>query len=109
MMLHDLITLAVVALCLWAIVDPRVPTGVVPTIGLCVVGVAALWSLDDWAPPQTVVDTMLGGLGLVGGGAAWRVFRRRRKCPMRRSTDWGCLDELPADELHRVSGGKGTP
>jgi hypothetical protein len=87
-MLHDAVTLSVAALCLWAIVSARVPTGIVITVGLCVILVATLWSLDDWASPQTVLDTVLGGLGLVGAGLVWRCYRRPR-CRMRRSGDWG--------------------
>lgn len=86
---HDFITVTVAAMCLWAIVSPSVPTRVLPTAGLAVIGIAAIWSLDYWMPATLVVDTMLGGMGLIGAGVLWRVWlRRRRPVPMRRQTDW---------------------
>lgn len=102
-MLHDWMTISFAALCLWAIVSPRVPTGIVPTIGLCIVASAALWSLDDMAPAQTVLDAMIGGLCVVGAGLLWR-FYRRPKHQMRRRTDWGDLPPVRPEDLHRVAG-----
>lgn len=104
-MLHDLVTLSVAMVCLWAIVSPRVPTGILPTIGLGAIFVAALWSLDDWAPAPTVVDVMLGGIGLIGVGVLWRAYRKP-KPQMRRSSDWlGATQPLTRDETRQVAGG----
>jgi len=107
-MLHDLVTLSVAMVCLWAIVSPRVPTGILPTIGLGAIFVAALWSLDDWAPAPTVVDVMLGGIGLIGAGMVWRCYRKPRP-HMRRSSDWlGAtqpLTRLDPEQQRHVAGG----
>lgn len=104
-MLHDLVTLSVAMVCLWAIVSPRVPTGILPTIGLGAIFVAALWSLDDWAPAPTVVDVMLGGIGLIGVGMVWRCYRKPRP-HMRRSSDWlGATQPLSREEQRQVVGG----
>lgn len=105
--LHDVVTAAVACLCLWAIVSPRVHTGILPTIGLGAIFVAAIWSLDDWAPAPTVVDVMLGGIGLVGLGVLWRVYRSP-KSRMRRSSDWlGATQPLSRDQQRQVAGGRG--
>lgn len=83
-MLHDVVTWTVALLLLCMLISPRVPTGVLPSLGLGVLLVATLWSLDDQAPGPTIVDTMIGGLGLVGWGITWRFhvtprLRRRRE------------------------------
>ena len=103
--LHDYVTVAVIALCLWAIVSPKVHTGIFPTAGLGTICVAAFWSLDDWAPAPTVVDVMLGGIGLIGVGVLWRAYRKP-KPQMRRSSDWlGATQPLTRDETRQVAGG----
>ena len=107
MMLHDFITWTVIALIAWAIVSPRVPTGIMPSAGLGVIGFALIWSLDDWHQPSTTLDLVIGGLGLVGWGMVWRLARKRR-CHMRRSSDWAPLDEIPPEQQRQVSGGKGV-
>ena len=104
-MLHDLVTFSVACLCMWAIVSPRVPTGILPTMGLGAIFVAAAWSLDDWAPAPTVVDVMLGGIGLIGVGVLWRAYRKP-KPQMRRSSDWlGATQPLTPDQQRQVAGG----
>jgi len=102
---HDLATIAVALVCLWAIVSPKVHTGILPTIGLGAIFIAALWSLDDWAPAPTVVDVMLGGIGLIGVGVLWRAYRKP-KPQMRRSSDWlGATQPLTPDQQRQVAGG----
>lgn len=86
-MLHDLLSIIVVMMCLWAIVSPRVPTGIVATVGLCVIAVAALWSLDDWAPWDAVATTLLLGNAIAGVAGLWRCTRKPT-CMMRRASDW---------------------
>ena len=90
MMLHDAVSWSVFLLCLVLIVSPNVPTGIVPTIGLAVIGGAALWSMDDWAPAATVLDALLGGVGLTAGAVLWRSHRRGRdrQAMNRRRSDW---------------------
>lgn len=104
--LHDFVTVSVILVIVYAIVSPRVPTGIMPTAGLCMIGFALVWSLDDRHQPDVTLNYITGGLGLVAWGLGWRMWRRRG-CKMRRSTDWGDLDELRPEDLHRVSGGKG--
>ncbi|MEY5097290.1 MAG: hypothetical protein RJA36_9 [Pseudomonadota bacterium] len=102
---HDLATIAVAMVCLWAIVSPKVHTGILPTTGLGAIFIAALWSLDDWAPAPTVVDVMLGGIGLIGLGVVWRVYRKPRP-QMRRSSDWlDATQPLTQEEQRQVVGG----
>lgn len=108
-MMHDALALLSAALCMWAVVHPRVPTGLLPTLGLGVMFVASMWSLDDWASADGVLDLMTVGVCLVGVGGFWRVLRRPRNNMMRRNTDWGELETLDEDRQRQVSGGKGTP
>lgn len=107
-MLHDLVTFTVAFLCMWAIVSPKVHTGILPTIGLGAIFVASLWSLDDWAPAPSVVDVMLGGMALIFMGVVWRVYRRP-KPHMRRSSDWMDATQplTPEEQRHVVGGSRG--
>lgn len=108
-MLHDLVTFTIACLCMWAIVSPRVHTGILPTIGLGAIFVAALWSLDDWAPAPTIVDVMLGGMGLIFWGVVWRVYRRPER-KMRRASDWmDATQPLTPEEQRQVVGGSRGP
>lgn len=109
-MLHDLLTLdnlvtiAVAGVLLWALVSPRVPTGVLPTIGIGVLLVGTIWSLDDWAPGPTVVDVLIGGLGLIGLGLVRRCYKHPKR-RMRRATDW--MPTQPGEESgEHVAGGR---
>ena len=101
-MLHDALSVAVVALCMWAIVSPRVPTGVFGTAGLGIVAVAALWSVDDAYNPFAAIDLLLSGVLFIGAGLAWRLLRRERAAtqPPR---------ELDHEYHGRVSGGRSPP
>ena len=107
-MVHDSLAALVVMFSLWAIVSPRVPTGVLGTAGLGLMAVATLWSFDDFADPLAALDLLLGGIATVAAGVAWRVLRHRQP-HMRRADDWAApMHKL--DEYHsRVSGGKRTP
>jgi hypothetical protein len=52
-----------------------------------------------------VVDVMLGGIGLIGLGVVWRVYRKPRP-HMRRSSDWlGATQPLSREEQRQVVGG----
>lgn len=103
--LHDFVTTGVAILVLWTIVSPKVHTGILPTAGLGAIFVAAIWSLDDWAPAPTVVDVMLGGIGLIGLGVLWRAYRKP-KPQMRRSSDWlGATQPLNPEQQRQVAGG----
>lgn len=85
-MLHDAIAFLVAALCLWAIISHRVPTGVLITTGLGAIFVVAVWSVDDGFDHGAAFEIMLGALGLIGAGVAWRCGRRYPR-PMRRVED----------------------
>ena len=105
-MAHDLLTLTVAAMCMAAILSPRVPTGIVPTIGLAVVAGAALWSLDDFAPPDKVADMLFVGLSIAGAAGLWRCHRRPKRL-MRRASDWQGAQPRPLtpDEQRQAAGG----
>jgi hypothetical protein len=109
-MLHDVVTGTVLLLVLWAIISPAVHTGIFATAGLGVIFGAGLWSLDDWAPGPTVVDAMLGGIGLIGLEAAMHVLRDYRARRARQAQPWGKTQPLrrvtPAEQ-RQVAGGHG--
>lgn len=114
MMLHDIVTIIVFALCVWAIVSPHVPTGILATTGLGVLALATLWSLDVTRDEEMIVNAMIGGMGLVGAGVALRVLRRRSP-HMRRLSDWGAdwastqpAREIDITEQRHISGGSKT-
>lgn len=86
-MLHDVVSLLVAALSLWAIISPRVPTGVLITTGLGAIFVVAVWSIDDGYHADAALDLVLGALALIGLGVAWRCGRRYPRA-MRRVDDW---------------------
>lgn len=113
-MLHTALVLAVFGLCLWAIVSPAVPTGVLGTVGLCLIGAGALLGLDDYTH-YGIVDVLLAGVVCGGLHVAWRVaLSRRWHGHMRRLSDWapGWDDSWPpprnvdpADRQH-IAGGR---
>lgn len=86
-MLHDTVSLLVAMLALWAIVSPRVPTGVFITAGLGAVFVVSVWSIDDGFNSDVALDLLLGALSMIGVGVAWRCARRYPRA-MRRADDW---------------------
>jgi len=96
-MAHDVVTMSVALMCLWGIASPRIPTGTIGTAGLGTIAVAALWSLDASVNSGSAIDVVFGGMGLVCFHVLLRVFLRPRPfTPMRRTTDWGGIEE-PAD------------
>lgn len=112
-MLHDALVLGVSGLCLWALISPRLPTGVLGSLGLGTMAGAALWSIDYFAKQEAVADMLLAGIGLLGLHALLRVLRRRSS-HMRRLSDWQptrWADTAPPQEIHEsqqvhIVGGK---
>lgn len=111
-MLHDAIAIAVALLCLSAIIAPSVPTGVIITLGLGIVGGGALYSIDYFADQRLVSQVLLSGQGIVLCGALVRRWRGHRSA-LRRIADWDRWPQTrPPHEIseqdHRhVTGGKG--
>lgn len=105
-MLHDSVVLAVAGMCVWFIISPRVPSGILGTTGLGVIAVAALFSLDVWARPEQIANTLFGGLGLIGASIGWRLVRGDSP-RMRRLTDWSISPDDVDDMEHvHIVGGK---
>jgi hypothetical protein len=111
MILHTALALAVFSICMWAIVSPALHTCIAGTLGLMLIGTAALLSMDYYSQP--VVQTMMAGVVFCGVQVIWRVWRVRGSAPRRRATDWA--DDLEhiespqeVDEAHQVhiAGGK---
>lgn len=88
--MHDILATAVVAMCLWAVVSPKVPTGIVCSAGLGMIALAAIWSIDDLHDPYASMDMVLIAVGVIAINLAWRllVHARANRHPMRRLTDW---------------------
>ena len=72
-MLNELLTAFVSGVCLVAIVSPRLPTGVLGSLGLGAICVAALMSLDRQHDPYGATDLLLIGAGML----AFHLFVRR--------------------------------
>lgn len=109
---HDFVSLAVFVLCLLAVIHPRVPTGVLGTLGLGVVMIGILYSLDDGHDPMRALDVVIAGIGTIGVCLAWRVIRRPHRGMMRRAEDWqrDAAQTLPPDLRSAIrGGGKGAP
>lgn len=106
-MMHDYLAILVAAVCLWAIISPRIHTGIVCTVGLALVSVAAIWSIDDYTDPYRALDIAWLGVGAIGVMVVWRTFYRPARHQLRRSTDWSDLDTIPASEHINIAGGKG--
>jgi hypothetical protein len=111
MMLHTVLSLAVASICLWAIVSPALHTCIAGTLGLLLVGTAALLSLDYYSQP--VVQMMMLGVVFCGVQVIWRVWRVHGKSPSRRATDWcdslqhiDMPQEVDAGDHMHIAGGK---
>lgn len=108
-MLHTALAASVAALCLWAIVNPRLHTCIAGTAGLLCIGVAALLSLDYYSQPVT--QLLLGGMLLCGLQVLWTDWRERHPAAPP-STDWPAdgYNDPPqeTDSAHHrhIAGGK---
>lgn len=106
-MLHDALVLGVSGLCLWALISPRLPTGVMGSLGLGAMAGAALWSLDYFAKQESVADMLLAGIGLLGLHALLRVLRRHSRDGQR--TQWpdtASPNEIDESQQVHIVGGK---
>jgi hypothetical protein len=98
-MMVDTLALLTAGMCLLCILHPLVPSGLLGSIGLGMIGMACLWATDDtvYANPQALehaVLLMLGGLLLIflhGRMIYLRLSGAGR--PKRRASDWMELDE----------------
>lgn len=86
--MHDIVSWFVAVCCVVAIVHPRIPTGVLATLGLSSVFVGIVFSTDDAANQALALDIVVGGLLFVFAGLAWRMYASRGCVRMRRLADW---------------------
>lgn len=105
----DALAILVALFCLWAVHSPSIPTGLIGSFGLVLLGGAALVATDDSSFAdvhrlEMVVASMLCGFLLVVGQLALLVWKANtgRTTPKRRVTDLGDLDE---SQHPRVVGG----
>lgn len=105
----DILATFVALLCLWGILEKAIPTGLVGSFGLVLIGGAALVATDDSAFADIqrldlVVVALLCGFLLVVGQVALLVWKANtgRATPKRRVTDLGELDE--SQHPHVVGG-----
>lgn len=103
---HDWLALLAALLCVLAVVSPRVPTGILGSLGLGAIALAALWSLDDWHDPAMALNIVLGGVSALGLKVGWRVLRKPAPHLRRRGDIYGEPTELPPTALHQVGGGR---
>lgn len=113
-MLQDLIASIATLLCLWAIVSPRVPTGIVGTLSLCGIAVGCLWSIDNAHDPRDALDLVLVCGSVLALFIARKGLRTRRNL-MRRRDDWNdgwiarTVVSVSDDRLKHVAGGSSEP
>lgn len=111
--LHDYIAVAVAALLLWGVIHPRLPTGVLGTIGMGMMMVGILYSLDTFRDPIVALDIVISGIGVVGVCLAIRVYRRPHRGLMRRVEDWyarsAAPETMPPELRDAIVGGAGEP
>lgn len=103
-MWHELLVYCVVAMCLWAIVAPAIPTCVLGTAGLCCVGIGALLTLDYVTQPA--IDVVLIGVLLGGGQVMWRSLKTMRNKHARRMSDWAPRWEDTRPDLEAADTGR---
>lgn len=105
----DLLSLAVALICLGAIYSKHIPTGVLGSAGLALIGMAAVVAVDDssFANVQRlegiVVALLVGFVMLVAHltlmvwrGSTGRATRRRR------TTDWQAFDAEETRPIERA-------
>jgi len=54
------------SLCLWAIVSPKVPTGIVCTLGLGIIGIGGIWATDDSSLAYRNLEIIMIGMVIIG-------------------------------------------
>lgn len=105
----DLIAWAVVAVCAFAILNKHIPTGVVGSFGLTLIGVGALVAIDDSSFANVVrlegvvTSFLLGFLSIVAHVAlmVWR-SSTGRMTRRRRTTDWQAFDAEDTRPMERA-------
>lgn len=92
----DMLAMSVAALALWAILKDSVPTGILGSLGLVVIGCAAMVAVDDNSfgnldRVRAIVVALLVGVLLLAAQVVVLVVRARTGAttPRRRATDIG--------------------
>lgn len=104
----DYVAVAVALICLGAIYSKHIPTGVLGSLGLALIGMAALVAIDDKSFANVerldgiVLAFLLGFLAIVAHvvlmvyrGSTGRATRRRR------TTDWQAFDAEDTRPMER--------
>lgn len=96
----DFLGWTVLVFCLWAILCKHLPTGILGSLGLALIGMAAGVAVDDNSFANVdrlegIVVALLIGFLILVAHVALMVYRSKtgNVTPRRRSTDWGRLDE----------------
>lgn len=62
--------------CAYALLSPRIPTGILGSAGLCAVAMACVASLDVWARPLSMLHLVMLGAALCLAHAILLAWRR---------------------------------
>ncbi len=71
--MENIFLITIISLCLWAITDRHVPTGVIITSGLMLISCACFAALDGSNYIHRAMKVMVAGATLVGLGIFWRL------------------------------------
>lgn len=72
----DALALLLLIGCAYALLSPRIPTGILGSAGLCAVSMACIASLDVWARPLSMMHLMMLGAVLCLAHAIMLAWRR---------------------------------
>jgi len=110
-MLSDVIAILVACVALWGILERAIPTGLMGSLGLALVGGSALIAVDDSSFAnlnrlESIVTALLLGFLLIVAHVAFIVWKANtgKMTPRRRTTDLGELDE--STQRHIVGGAR---
>jgi xanthine/uracil permease len=108
-MMSDVIAILVACIALWGMLERAIPTGIMGSLGLAMIGGSALIAVDDSSFANTqrlevIVSALLLGFLLIVAHVAFIVWKANtgKLTPRRRSTDLGELDE--SEQRHIVGG-----
>ncbi len=105
----DYVAAAVLVVCLISILSKHVPTGVLGSAGLAMIGVSAMVAIDDGSFANVdrldgiVLSFLIGFLAIVAH-LVWMVYRGStgKATRRRRTTDWQSFDGQDTRPMERV-------